>query len=81
MIIACTLRWEVALVGSLLYWASLTLYRKYFRCRTDTDGRRSFKTAIVKKADMWPYYRLVKYFGTIIFLMCNIYNSVVIKLL
>ena len=30
------------------------LWEKYFRCRTDTGGRRSSEAVIVKKADMSP---------------------------
>ena len=81
MTIACALRWGVALVGSLLYWAWLTLYGKHFRCRIDTDGQRSFEAVIVNKADMWPCYHFVKYFEKNLILMCNICKSVVIKLL
>ena len=33
---ASQLRSGVALVGSLLYWAWLTLYGKHFKCRTNT---------------------------------------------
>ena len=64
--IACALRWGVALVGSLLYLAWLTLYGKHFKCRTDTGGWRSFEAAIVKNADMWRCYHFVKYFGTVL---------------
>ena len=31
MTIACALRWGVAFVGNILYWAWLTLYRKTFQ--------------------------------------------------
>ena len=53
MIIACAIRWGVAFVGDILYWAWLTLYGKQFRCRVYTGERRSFEAAIVKKANVW----------------------------
>ena len=53
MTIACALRWGVAYVGSFSTGRGSPYKRKYFRCGTDTGGRRSFEAAIVKKADMW----------------------------
>ena len=52
MIIACTLRWRIASVGSFSTGRGSPYKGKYFRYGTDTGGRRSFKATIVK-ADMW----------------------------
>ena len=53
MTITCAVRWGVAFVGSFSTEHGSLYKRKYFKCRTDTDGRCSFEAAIVKKADMW----------------------------
>ena len=51
--IACALRWGVASVGVISTRHDSSYMGKYFRCGTDTGGRRSFEAVIVKKADMW----------------------------
>ena len=53
MTIACALRWGVASVGSFSNGRGSPYKGKYFRCKTDTGERLSFKATIVKKADMW----------------------------
>ena len=53
MTIAYELRWGVASIENFSTGRGSHYKGKYFRCRTDTDGRRSFEATIVKKADMW----------------------------
>ena len=52
MTIAYALRWGVAFVGSFSTGHVSSYKGKHFKCRTDTDGRRSFKATFVKKLDM-----------------------------
>ena len=53
MTIACALRWGVAIVGNILYWAWLTLYGKTFqvkgvnRCTALIRGRNCEESRIV----------------------------------
>ena len=53
MTIGCALRWGVASVGSFSTRRGSPYKGKYFKCGTNTGGRRSFEAAIVKKVDMW----------------------------
>ena len=53
MTIACSLRWGVAFVGSFSTGRGLAYTGNYFKRGIDIGERRSFETAIVKKADMW----------------------------
>ena len=53
--IAYALRWRVALVGGILYWALLTpVVGPPLRYMEYTGRRRSDEAMIVKEADMWP---------------------------
>ena len=53
MTIACALRGGVSFVRSFSTGRGSSYKGKYFRCRIDIGGRRSFKAAIVKKSKMW----------------------------
>ena len=53
MTIACALRRGVASVGNFSIGRGSPYKGKNFRCKTNTSGRQSFETAIVKKAEMW----------------------------
>ena len=52
IIITCALRGGVSSIESFSTKRGSPYKGKYFRCGTDTDGRRSFEAAIVKKANM-----------------------------
>ena len=53
MTIAYALRWRVVSIESFSTERVSSYKGKHFRCGIDTDGRRSFENAFVKKADMW----------------------------
>ena len=61
--IACALRWGVASVGVTSTGCGSPYMGKYFRCETNTGGRRSFETVIMKKANMWL---LITFFSNVL---------------
>ena len=81
MTIACTLRWGVASVGIILYWAWLTLYEIKFQVRDRYRWTVLIRGLNCKESRIMALINLfVKPWNNLV-LVCNNVKSVVIELI